>query len=117
MGLSSDPEKKRRQLLGLAKGAESRAARLRAMAAELEPGSIVAQSEAVNDAPPAPASEAHSEAPGARLVRGSYGDLPAAPAPAVEPEEDDLEDDLEPADEPGPSGLTKFAAGALGVKR
>jgi hypothetical protein len=120
MGLSSDPEKRRRQLAGLAKGAEARAARLRAQLAELEqPAASEAPSEAASEAPAAPTSEAASEAAqGARLVRGSYGDLPAAPTPDDDVDDlaDDLEDELEPEEEQGPSGLARFAAGVLGVK-
>jgi len=124
MGLSTDPAKRRRQLEGLAIGAERRSATLRARLAELdsEPGP--------SEAPPAPASEAPepglSEAPatGPKIVPGRFGEV-LSPAPAVVETEPALtvettpEPELEPElDEPPaqPSGVVRFLGDVLGVK-
>lgn len=117
MGLSSDPVKRRRQLEALQRGAERRAATLRASIEAID-------AEPAREAPIVAASEAE---PGARIARGSYGDDPKpppepapAPQPAMvdEPQADELEPEPEPEPEPDePARGAKVAAALLGVRR
>ncbi len=133
MGLSTDPAKRRRQLEGLALGAERRAASLRSTIAKLEePGSSEADQRGSSEARVDEAPSVAPAAPG--IVVGAYPDPPAAPAappadvaPPAAVDELEHDDEPEPTDpEPGPELVdeerpepgrgVKLAAQIFGVK-
>lgn len=130
-GLSSDPVKRRRQLDGLARGAERRAETLKRMRDDL-PDDASHEDAPLSDADAEPRSEPRTEPrsePGT-IGRGSYGDLPRSqrrseprtgegtahdPEPIeldLEAEAEDERDDLA-GDEPG--ALTRVLGGVFGV--
>lgn len=123
MGLSTDPVKRRRQLEALASGAQSRADKLRALAAacDPDPGSSEAPIEAeevagIEAAIDAPSEAVRGASPAARIVPGSFSAV--APPGVVGEEELELDDDDVVDEAPPAPGLgVKLAAAALGVKR
>lgn len=138
MPLSADPAKRRRQLEALQRGAESRAATLKARIEELDqaPRQAPVIEDSIEDRGLVPIEDrgasSNLDRPGGVIVAGSYGELPQAqpeqpeatrdapdepsglPEAPEGPPATEAEEQVPPA---GPSTATRAAAALLGVKR